>query len=433
MPKPSATKSHSLLSLLALSAIGCAATDSHAAPKAQLQARQQAQLLPQADKEVRMPGAKELRAQGPTGLGIALARFDALEEGAAKEQQAKLVDEVAAQRYATVSRLFWHTDLAKAKAAASDSGKPILSLRMLGRLDEDYSCANSRLFRTVLYANHTVSSYLRDNFTLHWSSEREVPKVTIDFGDGRTMRTTMGGNSAHYVLDQHGRPVDVLPGLYGPKSFVKALQPARKLAVDAAKSKNGRALVRAFHVARAAKNNARFSKLTKKQQAALAPYRTRELGVEIISAEMLTVSKAVIEMPVVRLASLSADPAKAPDSNTVKASVTSIEELDSSSKKLIASMATDWASQPKQASPGALSVVFADLEKRVAGDTLINQYALQPMVTRLFARGMGEDFEQLNKVIYSDVFVTPRSDAWLGMAQPGGFTGLPADGLSVKQ
>jgi hypothetical protein len=46
---------------------------------------------------------------------------------------------------------------------------------------------------------------------------------------------------------------------------------------------------------------------------------------------------------------------------------------------------------------------------------------------------MGEDFEQLNKVIYSDVFVTPRSDAWLGMAQPGGFTGLPADGLSVKQ
>jgi hypothetical protein len=78
-------------------------------------------------------------------------------------------------------------------------------------------------------------------------------------------------------------------------------------------------------------------------------------------------------------------------------------------------------------------VVFADLEKRVAGDTLINQYALQPMVTRLFARGMGEDFEQLNKVIYSDVFVTPRSDAWLGMAQPGGFTGLPADGLSVKQ
>jgi hypothetical protein len=380
-----------------------------------------------------MQSAKELRSQGPKGLAIALARFDALEEGAAKNKQAKLVDEVAAQRYATVSRLFWHTDLANAQTASSSSGKPILSLRMLGRLDEDYSCANSRLFRTVLYANHTVSSYLRDNFTLHWSSERAVPKVTIDFGDGRTMQTTMAGNSAHYVLDHQGRPVDVLPGLYGPKSFVNALKPARKLALAIRNKKGARAQVRAYHVARAAKSDERFKKLTAAQQAALAPYRARVLSAEIIAAERLTVSKAVIEMPVVRFAALSAEPVASPDPKSVEASVTKIEGLDTSSKELIASMATDWGNQPKPASPGALSVLFSGLEKRVAGDTLINKYGLQPMVTRLFARGMGEDFGQLNEVIYREIFVTPRSDAWLGMAQPGGFTGLPADGLSVQK
>ncbi len=396
--------------------------------------RQQAKPMQHDAPVARQSTAKELRSQGAKGLSIALARFDALEEGAAKDEQAKLVDEVAAQRYATTSRLFWHTDLANAKADSTSTGKPILSLRLLGRLDEDYSCANSRLFRTVLYANHTVSGYLRDNFTLHWSSERAVPKVTIDFGDGRTMRTTMGGNSAHYVLDGQGRPVDVLPGLYGPKSFVKALKQARKLALAINGKKDARAQVRAFHLARAAKNNARFEKLTAKQKAALAPYRTRQLGIEIFSAQMVTVTKSAIELPVVRLASLSATPAQAPDSSAVLASVTTTEGLDNRSKKLIASIGpTDWGNQPKLVRLGALSLVYGELERRVAGDTLINKYALQPMVTRLFTRGLGENFEQLNNAIYSDVFVTPRSDAWLGMAQPTGFTGLPADGLSVSK
>ena len=61
--------------------------------------------------------------------------------------------------------------------------------------------------------------FLRENFVLYWSSERPVPRVTIDYGDGRKLERTTTGNSAHYVLDAAGRVIDVLPGLYAPAVF----------------------------------------------------------------------------------------------------------------------------------------------------------------------------------------------------------------------
>jgi hypothetical protein len=53
------------------------------------------------------------------------------------------IDQVGGQRGCSVSRLYWYTDLDQAEAEAARTGKPILSLRMLGRLTDEYSCANS--------------------------------------------------------------------------------------------------------------------------------------------------------------------------------------------------------------------------------------------------------------------------------------------------
>ena len=39
------------------------------------------------------------------------------------------------------------------------------------------------------------------------------------------------------------------------------------------------------------------------------------------------------------------------------------------------------------------------------------------------------DLPQLNALIYSQLFLTPADDAWLGLGTPGTFTGLPADGI----
>src|ERR1044071_8112199 len=139
---------------------------------------------------------------------------------------ATALDTVAQQKNSYLAGLYWHTDLESAKKASAESGKPILSLRLLGKLTDELSCANSRFFRTVLYANAEVASVLRDRFVLHWQSVRPAPVITIDFGDGRKIERTITGNSIHYVLDAAGQPIEALPGLYGPQAFLRRLADA---------------------------------------------------------------------------------------------------------------------------------------------------------------------------------------------------------------
>ena len=133
-----------------------------------------------------------------------------------------------------ICNLTWHSDLGAARADATRRNRPILSLRLLGRLDEELSCANSRFFRTTLYPAAQVAALLDARFTLHWQSVRPVPRVTIDFVDGRVLTRTLTGNSAHLILDRAGRPVDVLPGLFDAGSFARLLAAAADLAHDTA-------------------------------------------------------------------------------------------------------------------------------------------------------------------------------------------------------
>jgi hypothetical protein len=207
-----------------------------------------------ADPKISAPAITQLRARGQEGLD-ALFRVHAQPIALATSPSAirfhnqtnddwsrikAALEAVAQQRDCEASKLFWFTDLDQAKAVAEASGKPILSLRLLGKLNEEYSCANSRFFRTTLYANAIVSSYLRDHFVLHWKSVRPVPRITVDFGDGRKIERTVTGNSIHYVLDCKGRVVDALPGLYGANTFLADLKKAEAMAQTSASFEDGR-------------------------------------------------------------------------------------------------------------------------------------------------------------------------------------------------
>jgi hypothetical protein len=163
------------------------------------------------------------RTQGPHGLDSYLARF-----GSAPSPQ---LDAICAQKDAHTSLLYWYTDLPSAIADARRTARPILSLRLLGRLDEELSCANSRFFRKLLYPEPRINQRLRNGFVLHWQSLRPVPRVRIDFGDGRAVERTLTGNSVHVVLDPHGRAVDAVPGLFSPDAFLDQLAQARTFAL----------------------------------------------------------------------------------------------------------------------------------------------------------------------------------------------------------
>jgi hypothetical protein len=398
-----------------------------------------------------------LRRQGPAALDALLARWDRMEPGPQRDRLTLAIDAVAAQRYATVSRLFWYTDLAAAQEAARTLDRPILALRMLGRLDEDLSCANSRFFRTTLYANTDVSRFLRDNFVLYWSSERAVPRVTIDFGDGRKLVRTTTGNSAHYVLDAAGNVLDVLPGLYAPAVFKAELAKSAQLAKRVRRlGAVQRTLALADHHRRELEATAeRFTHLAGTQ---FLRGKGRLLGANEVDASALnraqraTMSKMIVEMPDLGKIGITAD-GIAPDDVTTWATVgqkawgifgPATQErraprqpeprmpalvLDAQSRALVAAVHN---AGPVASPPAETAEMLARLEQHVLADTALNEFQLRQQIRGALAYQELRSFEELNAWIYANVFHTPKADAWLGLLPRTDFTGLPGDGVVMR-
>jgi hypothetical protein len=406
--------------------------------------------------------------RSPLAMDAMLARWDRMPAGPERDRLARAIDAVAGQRHATVSRLFWYTDLAAARRAASALDRPILSLRMLGRLDEDLSCANSRFFRTTLYANNEVKKLLREGFVLHWSPERPVPRVTIDYGDGRKLERTTTGNSAHYVLDAAGRVVDVLPGLYAPAVFKAEL--ARSAGLARRVGKLGDAAyaraVAGHHQGEAEAAQARFASVVGTQflrgsLGGLGRLLGRdELDASAVArAQRATMSKMIVEVPdLVELGVITAaisrsdvaawavvgqklwgiytasPAAPAPDARprrprggppTPPAPPAPVV-LDAPSRALVAEVHN---AGPVQATPAELAAMIARLEQSIVADTALNELRLRPQIRGVLAAGEVLDFERLNAWIYATVFETPKDDAWLGLLPRTDFTGLPGDGV----
>jgi hypothetical protein len=70
----------------------------------------------------------------------------------------------------------------------------------------------------------------------------------------------------------------------------------------------------------------------------------------------------------------------------------------------------------------------------VAQDTQTNEVHLHSQIRTWFLRAETPfDFATLNGMLYSQLFLTPAEDPWLGVARPGTFTGLPGDGIARER
>ncbi|MBA3464004.1 MAG: hypothetical protein H0T46_28870 [Deltaproteobacteria bacterium] len=393
--------------------------------------------------------AKVLRAGGgPATLDTLLARYDAMAPGSERDELAAQIDQVAAQRYATISRLYWYTDLEAAKTAAQQTKKPILELRLLGRLDEELSCANSRIFRETLYANATVSKFLRENFVLLWTTERPVPKVTIDFGDGRTIRTTTTGNSAHFVRDSRGEVVDLLPGVYAPAPFRAELEQSLAMIekLDAGDARKRRDQVRAYHAASAKETRAQWARIGSRQYsslfAMLMKNKPDQSAVEL--AQMRTISKAYIEVP--QLAMFGAEPGTLAEDETAAWAFAGQlawdlgkhekgekppTVLDTQSRTLVIAL---HQAGPIKASSDEIAALIPRFEQHLTADSALNEFKLRTKIHDHFAAHDAAkpiEFAALDKWLYADVFGTPITDRWLGLLPRTDVTGLPGDGATM--
>jgi hypothetical protein len=364
------------------------------------------------------------------------------------------IDQIGGQRSCTVSRLYWYTDLEKAKNEAERTDRPILSLRMLGKLTEEYSCANSRFFRTSLYSNQEISEYLRSNYVLHWQSVRPVPKVTIDFGDGRKLERTLTGNSAHYVLASDGTPLDVLPGLYSPEMFldwVTRLNDVHQSYQSATAEARARMLTSYHLVQRGvilANWDRDLTRLNATQRSAFAarvganalqPTRGRGGAPIAREAAKVAVSKFATEQPILLFANLGGERLeKGMDDDLWQ----ELANLHRDQVKLDAASVTLMRSEfPTAQQAGRVAMfkgkvedpilrVVARFEESIALDTLRNEYLLHRRIHEKFVAGepLTANVDALNEWIYAELFLTPSSDPWLGLAPPDVYTALENNG-----
>ncbi len=381
----------------------------------------------------------------PTGCGIArAAEIQAPRNQAEFDQFAVLLDNSSqTERVAQLnragnafgngeSRLFWFTDLDAARAQAKLEGKPILSLRLLGNLSDEYSCANSRLFRVLLYPNANVNKLLREKYVLHWSSERPVPVATIDMGDGRVFKRTLTGNSAHYLLSADGQPLDVLPGLYAPAEFAAWLQRGADFARDWRATNvdlrpkmlsdwhRGR-LVDSLKTDDDSRAIAEANKIIAFNSLVNNGATVRFLPAQ--AAALLTDSKRVMEAPVLKAMET---PQTATFLNGVRIVSLSLPvfpgnpvTFDAATRARIAAMQPESEAQ----------TLIKKLEESAARDTKINKTNFEPAIHAYFVNEAAPDFDKLNRAIYDKLFRTPASDPWLGLAPADAFVALQNGGV----
>ncbi len=390
---------------------------------------------------------RDLRAAGPAGIDALLGASRKRGEWTMSDAEfGHVLDQLCAQRDCSGSHLYWYTDLEAARAAARSAGKPILSLRLLGRLDEDFSCANSRFFRTVLYADPAISQLLRERFVLHWQSVRPVPRITIDMGDGRRLSGTITGNSIHYVLDAQGRLLDALPGLIGPGAFLRELTDLESLARTAEPL-----------------DDAEFARFSMAHHERESTRLSETLGTDLDRYDHWTKApaqrRAVKTGAPAALASGDGAPPTAVDASTLAMSKGGIEVrflnvLFPPSPGALWGAGVPWvgvapyhradwqlddvARERLRTKMGLGAGPEADrmatsFESLLSLDTVRNELGLHAVLHDWLAgQAAPVDLAEFNERVYADLFLTPSSDPWLGLNPEDVFTGLaPAVALSA--
>ena len=388
-----------------------------------------------------LPAIEELRSLGPAGMASLMKQYNTqIAQHIANPTIAvspewnritTALDTVSQQRNSYLSGLYWYTDLEQARKVAAQTGKPILSLRLLGKLTDELSCANSRFFRTVLYPNTTVSATLRDHFVLHWQSVRPVPLITIDFGDGRKLQRTITGNSIHYVLDSDGQVIEALPGVYGPQAFSRMLADAEALhtslkGMNVGKKRN--LLVEYFN-SRANKISLAWladnTKIGGKKPEGVS-IQVDEKG-EALSIMPLAVTKMMTEATILRAMTAGSE---ALGRITDEAAWQKIAALHGSDAMLDERSISLIKKQNPTLSEKAFASLLEKFQRSVALDTVRNEYRMH---TRLLAwltkESWRSDVDKFNEKVYAELFLTPRSDPWLGLLMPDTYTAIDNSGV----
>ncbi len=340
------------------------------------------------------------------------------------------LDEVCGQKDCYASRFFWHRDLNSAVQEAERVNRPILALHLLGNLTDEMSCANSRLFRSVLYSDPSISKYLRENYVVYWKSVRSVPQLTVDFGQGQKLKQTITGNSIHYLLNKQGKPIDALPGLYEPRVFLSALKNFRDSAPWSETSIQPAALKEYFDAQSKKQNSyqtAEFRRIAEQVSNAIKMDREMFREASAASAGRLAISKVAFEGSALRSFPSPEDlkMKKAKEEALLQLTALLPERLNLREMLHYSSILFIEAK-----SPGLRPEAFERLAKTLRTDTLLNDGVFRPEIQKWLASAETPiKLSNLNTQVYREIFETPLNDPWMGLDPTRVYGGLPNGGV----
>lgn len=81
----------------------------------------------------------------------------------------------------------------------------------------------------MLFSNDKLARFLNATFECAVESLRPVPRVEIDFGNGRRLTRTLNGNVATYFCTAEGGVADIVPGLATPEDYERRAREAASL------------------------------------------------------------------------------------------------------------------------------------------------------------------------------------------------------------
>jgi hypothetical protein len=76
--------------------------------------------------------------------------------------------------------------------------------------------------------------------------------------------------------------------------------------------------------------------------------------------------------------------------------------------------------------------MVSGFRRSIARDTVVNRYSLERRVHEHLAKHPKLSFEQTNRYIYNELFLTPKSDPWLGLKPDNAFSALPGGGAQTS-
>jgi hypothetical protein len=258
---------------------------------------------------------------------------------------------------------------------------------------------------------------------LHWQSVRPVPRIRVDFGDGRRIERTVTGNSIHYVLDADGAVIDALPGLRGAESFDSSLRAALEIA------EKGRGL-------RVADRTELYANAHRR---ALTTLEARW------NADLTKLGVDAFTFSVVRngFSDVCDSPGESMGRSQTDDVWRKIAELHRSEARLDASSrALLHAKNPTAEEAGVRSLskhvvespllrAMRNLESSIALDSVRNEFLLHARIHQWLIENpdSARDVEKFNRRVYAELFLTPDNDPWLGLAPADTLSALDDEGL----